>query len=417
MPNQTDVLIIGGGVIGVCSAYYLARQGHSVTLLEKDEICAGSSYGNAGLIVPSHAVPLATPAALSHGLRWLFDPGSPLYIKPRLDPELLRWLWLFRAACNGSQVQRSSAILAELNQRSLQLFDSLAKRENFDFGYCRKGGMYLYTSRPAFEEGIAEATWLRRYGIRTVLFDRAGVCNRVPQATPAVVGGIFYPDDAHLIPDRFVRGLAEVAQQHGVHLQTHTEVLGFETAGRRITAVSTTRGPFHAEQVVLAAGAWTLLLARSLGLHLPIQPAKGYSLTFENGSIDFDIALHLTERKVAVTPMGDQVRLAGTLELAGLDFSINHRRVEAIRQAVPEYLTGMDQLVLKELWRGLRPLTPDTLPIIGRPGRFPNLVIAGGHGMLGVSLGPITGQLVTQIIRGEPPAVPLALLRVNRFAT
>lgn len=416
MSKQEDVLIIGGGVIGVCSAYYLSQQGRPVTLVEKGDICSGSSYGNAGLIVPSHAIPLAGPGVLRQGLRWLLDPESPLYVKPRPDPELARWLWQFRAACGEQQMHQTISVLMSLNQAGITLFEELAAIAGQDFGYERLGGLYLFNTQTGFDAGLEEVELLRGLGITPQVLDAEGVRQMVPNVQPSVVGGTYYPEDAHLIPDRLVHALARLAQDQGACLRTSTEVLGFETAGRRITAVGTTRGTFKPDQVVLAAGAWSPVLARSLGLNLPIQPAKGYSLTFKRPPVCPRVPLHLTERKVAVTPMGDMLRFGGTLELAGLDLSINQRRVAAIQQAAGEYLRGVAELELLEIWRGLRPLTPDTLPIIGRSRRFDNLIIATGHGMLGMSLGPITGKLVAQIAGDETPAVDLTPLRVDRFS-
>jgi D-amino-acid dehydrogenase len=414
MPKE-DTLIIGGGVIGVCAAYYLAEQGRPVILLEKGEVCDGSSYGNAGLIVPSHAVPLAAPGVWTQALTWLLDTESPFYVKPRLNLELIRWLWQFRAACNENQVRRVIPVMIALNLTSDELFRELAGLAGLHFDYEHKGGLYLFNSRHGFEKGVEEARLLRAFGLDVQVLDATGVRQMEPNVLPSVVGGVYYSEDAHLVPDRFVKELARLAENRGVCLRTRTEVLGFETSGRRISTVVTTRGTFRPAQVVLAAGAWSPAVARDLGLRLPIQPAKGYSLTFKRPPTAPRVPLHLTERKVGVTPMGDMLRFGGTLELAGLDLSINQRRVDAIRRAAGEYLAGLEDLELIEIWRGLRPLTPDALPIIGWSEAVENLVVAGGHGMLGVSLGPITGKLVSQIVVGQMPAIDLKPLRPGRF--
>lgn len=416
MNKQEDVLIIGGGVIGVCAAYYLVEQGRSVTLVEKDDICAGSSYGNVGLIAVGHAIPLAAPGALGQGLKWLLDPESPFYIKPRLNPELLRWLWQFRAACNEEQMLRAIPVLLSLGRASFELYEELADNEELDFGFEHKGRLFLFTDRHHFEEGIAEAHLMRDYDVESVVLDTAGVRQMEPSVLPSVVGGIYYPEYAHLAPDRFVRELAGLAERRGACLRTDTEVIGFETLGRRISAVVTTRGTFRPDQVVLAAGAWSAAVTRDLKLGLPIQPAKGYSITVKRPPAAPNMPLSLSERKVAVSPMDETLRFSSTLELGGLDFSINRRRVAATRRGVREYLTGMTNLELIEIWRGLRPVTPDTLPIIGRSSALDNLVVATGHGMLGMTQGPITGKLVSQIVVGERPAIDLTLLRVERFS-
>lgn len=405
-------------MIGVCTAYYLAEQDRPVTLLEKGEICPvdSSSYANAGLVVPSHAVPLAAPGVLSQGLRWLLDPDSPFHIKPRLDLELLRWLWGFRAACAEAAMRRAIPVLLSLGRASAGLFEELAADHRLDCGYARKGWLLLFNSQRGFEGGVEEADLLGEFGVASQVLNEAGVRQMEPNVLPSVVGGVYYPECAHLIPDRFVRELAGLAKRRGASLRTNTEVLGFETSSRRISAVITTRGRFTPEQVVLAAGAWSPILARDLGLRLPIQAAKGYSITVKRPPSGPDMPLYLSERKVAVTPMAERLRFGGTLELAGLDLSINQRRVAAISRAAQEYLPGMTELKRMEIWRGLRPVAPDGLPLIGRSQAFDNLIVAGGHGMLGMTLGPITGKLVAQLVAGEAPAIDLMPLRVERFS-
>ncbi len=415
---KAEVLIIGGGVIGVCAAYYLSAAGHGVTLIEKQgEICPveASSYGNAGLIVPSHSIPLAAPGVLGQGLRWLLDADSPFYIRPRLDPELIRWLWRFRGACAEGPMRRAIPVLADLGRTSSHLLRELVTSEGLDCGYDEKGWLLIYQDRRAFDQAVEEAELLREFGIASEVLDGDGVRRKEPNVLPAVVGGVYFPEDAHLIPHRFVGELARRAASRGVRLQIGTEVLGFETAGRRVSAVVTTRGRFTPEQVVWAAGAWTPILARGLGLRLPIEAAKGYSVTVRRPAIAPGVPLYLGERKVAVTPMGPLVRLGGTLELAGLDLTVSRRRVEAILRAAREYLPGMAELELVELWRGLRPVTPDGLPLIGRSRRVENLIVACGHGMLGVTQGPVTGKLVAEIVAGTMPSVDLGPLRVERF--
>jgi D-amino-acid dehydrogenase len=418
MQRSVDVLIIGGGVIGVCCAYYLMQQGRTVTLLDKQDICAGSSYGNAGLIVPSHAMPLAMPGAIRQALPWLLDASSPFYIKPRLNPELLEWLWRFRSASNQARLQKAIPLLLRLNRASLGLFRELAAISDLDFNFEPRGGLYVYLSQAGFDKGVHEAELLHHYGCEVAILDAAGVRQLAPTLRPAVVGGILYPEDAHLIPDRFVHGMAGLIRRQGAEICPATEVLSCETRGNQVVKVVTTRGDFASKQVVMAAGAWSPQLGHSLGLRLPIQPAKGYSITIPRPAATAEIPLHLAERKVAVTPMGKMLRFAGTLELAGLDLSINRRRVDAIQRAAQEYLElgeGATPATI-EIWRGLRPLTPDTLPIIGRCRHLTNLFVATGHGMMGVSMGPVTGKLVSQLAAGEPPQIDLSLLAVERFA-
>jgi D-amino-acid dehydrogenase len=421
MSNQSSstspphTLIIGSGVIGLCTAYYLTQQGHVVTILDKAELGAGSSYGNAGWVAVGHALPIPQPGVLTQGLKWLLDAGGPFYIKPRLDLDLLRWLWHFQQACTWSQVRRTIPVMLDLNRAGLALFRQLAAEIDGDFGFVDKGLLYLYRDQASFAKGVKEAKLLRPYGTETALLDHAGLRALEPNLSPHARYGIYYRDYAHLQPHNLLRQLAQVVQQHGVTIHYHTEVLGFTTTGRQITSLQTTRGDFRADQIVLAAGAWSPGVVRDLQLSLPIQAAKGYSLTFKRPPHAPTFPCSVPEYKAAITPMGNQLRISSTLELAGLDATINQRRLAAIRQAARDYLIAGEELELLEIWRGFRPLTPDDLPFIGRSPQHHNLVVATGHGMLGVTQGTITGKLVAQLIAEETPLLDLKPFRVNRF--
>jgi D-amino-acid dehydrogenase len=408
------IVIVGGGVVGVCSAYYLARRGLSVTLVEKGDIAAGSSYGNAGLIVPSHSVPLAAPGVLQQGLRWMLDAESPFYIRPRPSRALVRWLLRFRRACTADHVRRSIPLIRDLSRASLGLYRELSALPGLEFGFRQDGVLAVFRTAAGLQHGRREAAVLEGAGIAAKVLDAESARTLEPALRADLAGGVHFPDDAHLTPDRFVRGLARVAEGLGARLLTHTEVLGFARQGRCITKVETTRGDLAADQVILAAGSWSARLAADLGLDLPLEPAKGYSVTCEQPLTGPRMPLLLGESRVAVTPMGDTLRFAGTLELAGLDLAINRRRVAAIRRAVPLYLSE-DRHTVREIWRGLRPCTPDGLPYLGRSARHDNLVVATGHAMIGVSLGPVTGTLVAQLVAGESPTLDLGPLRPERF--
>ena len=415
MDQKTDVLIIGGGIIGVSAAYYLTRQGLNVTVVEKGDICAGSSYGNAGLLCPCHSVPIPAPGVLTQGLKWLLDPESPFYIKPRLDPALLAWLWQFQAHCNGQALHRAIPLLRDLQRASLQLYRELIAQEKIDCHFEPIGGLSLFKTERGLAHSRHEVDEMQGFGLQMTLLDRDAVHNLEPAVHPDIVGGIHYQEDAHLAPALFVNGLAEAARANGATLLTQTGVLGFDTAEQQVIAVRTTQGVLQSKQVILAAGAWSTAVARMVGVKFLMQPAKGYSVTVERPTEGPRLHLHLSEAKVAVTPIGPHLRFAGTLELAGLDHSINERRVKAILRAGAAYLkqTGSDKTV--EIWGGMRPCSPDGLPYIGRPRAIRNLVVATGHAMLGVSMGPITGKLVSQIVSEQQPSLDIEAFDVDRF--
>ena len=415
MTEKSDVLVIGGGVIGVCSAYYLAKRGCAVTLVERGEICSGSSYGNSGLVVPSHSVPLAAPGVLSQGLRWLLDPVSPFYIKPRLDLDLVRWLWWFQQASRMEPMRKGVPVLRDLSQASLELYRELADQGELEFGFRQQGWLQIFRSESLLAKALAEARLLREFGLESTLLDTDRVREMEPNVRPSIIAGIHFPDDAHLIPHRFVHEMADGARRAGAVLRTGTEVLEMKTSRTRVTRVVTNRGDFRPEQVVLAAGSWSPRVARTVGLDVPVQPAKGYSVTVKAPANTPRVPLMLADAKVAATPMGNKLRFGGTLELAGLDLSVNLPRVRAILRAAQAHLVGMEELDLHEIWRGLRPLTPDGLPFIGRTRKLNNLLLATGHATIGISLGPITGKLISEVAAQEAVSQDLSRLEPERF--
>ncbi len=410
------MLVVGGGVVGVCVAYYLARAGRRVCLVERGEVCSGCSHGNAGLLVPSHSVPLAAPGVVAKSLKWMFNPASPFYIKPRLDRELLSWLWRFNRACNRRQVRRAMPLIRDLSMASLRLYDELAA-DGTEFGLEHKGVLMLYKTEAGLREQVADGKAMGEFGIEARELTLSEITELSPNLTVDALGGVYYPQDGHVTPMQLVPEIARRAREMGVEVHTHTEVLAFERSGAMISRVVTTRGDFTPEEVVLTAGSWSGVLARELGLRLPIQGGKGYSITFKRPPEAPSLPIVCGEAKIGVTPMIDALRFAGTLELAGLDLTISRQRVAAVLSGVPMYLPDLkpEEMELVEIWRGLRPCTPAGLPFLGRARHIDNLTVAAGHAMIGVSLGPITGKLVAEVVSGEKPSIDLDLLKVDRY--
>jgi D-amino-acid dehydrogenase len=415
MNQRKEILIIGGGVIGVCIAYYLTAEKYDVTLVEKNQICSGSSHGNAGLISCANPIPMAEPGVIKKGLRWMLDAEGPFYIKPRLDPALLRWVLGFRAACREKPMRRAIDVTLAMRRISKQLTAELSAEDKLSFGWQHKGRMLVYQKNDSLKDGIETLNFLNQYGVSGKILDSEGVRELDPNIQPSVVGGIYYPDYEHVLPERYVNGMARIAEDRGAVLKTDTEVIGFETTAKRISKVVTTRGDYSPDQIVLAAGSWSPVIAKDLGLRVPIQPAKGYSITVKRTPGCSEIPLSLADHKVAVTPMGEQLRFSSNLELVGYDASINRRRIAAARRAVNLYLAGIDELELIQIWSGFRPNTPDTLPIIERNDAYANLILATGHDMLGMTHSLITGKLVSEIVGGKKPSIDLEPFRLGRF--
>lgn len=415
MIKQVDVAVIGGGVIGVCAAYYLREAGRKVTIIEQGSICSGSSYGNGGLLVPSHSMPLAAPGAITQGLKWIFNPESPFYIQPRLNLDLIRWLWKFRAAANEQRMKQSLPIICKLSGESVSLYEDLISKEDLRCNFAHVGTLTLYRSKDGFKGGEEEARLLAQHGISSQSLNSSQIREIEPSAREDIAGGILHQDDAHIKPDEFVHGLASRFQEQGGVIETNTAVTGFDVSGHKVNVVNTARDKYHVKQVILATGAWSANLVHDLGIRLPIQPAKGYSITFERPDEAPHIPIMLGEAKVGVTPMGKFLRLAGTLELSGLNLDISNRRVTAVVQAPQQYLSVNMSSLSSQIWCGMRPLSPDGLPMIGMIDSMKNVIVATGHSMTGMTLGPATGKLVTQIANGDHPIMDPAPFSPMRF--
>jgi len=415
--GKADVLVLGGGMMGVCVAYYLAERGSTVILVEKGTVGHGCSFANAGYVVPGHSMPLATPGIMAQGIKWMLNPESPFFIKPRWDKDLVRWLWQFRGACRTGRMYKSMEYLCELNRASMELYRELAREKASEFYFEQKGLLIVCKTQANMDAAIREVKDKEKLNIEAQVLNQTELKLLEPTIGAEVLGGVHFMQDGHLNSKEFVTGLAESAKKKGAVILEETEVIGWEEGGDKVRKVITTRGDFEAEQIVLATGAWSAGLMKKLGIKLLVQPAKGYSLTYKKPPVSPQIPMLLSETKVAITPLKDELRMGGTLELAGLNLTINRRRVGAIMKAVPQYLEGIDpaNLELVELWRGLRPCSPDGVPIIDRSRRYENLVVACGHAMQGVSLGPITGKLVSQMLLGDKPMINLAPISCERF--
>ena len=420
MNQSKRVVIIGAGVVGLCAAYYCARRGHRVTVLErKPEERDGCSFGNAGMVVPSHFVPLAAPGMVALGLKWMWNPESPFYIKPRLDPELLSWAWKFWRAANPHHVQRSAPLLRDLNFASRACFEELAALTNNDFGLVQRGLVMLCKTPEALDHEATYAAQASKLGVPAEVLDARQVAELDPSVTMDIAGGVYFPKDCHLSPNRLMAGLKQHCEKLGATFRWSTDASRIANHASRIATVTTsTAGEIEADELVISGGSWSPLVARELGLKLPLQAGKGYSLTLTSPRELPQLCSIFTEARLAITPMGATLRFGGTMEIAGLNEDVNSLRVRGIVKSVPRYFpkfTAEDFAGIKPSV-GLRPCSPDGLPFLGRTAKFSNLIIATGHAMMGLSLGPISGKLVSEIVSGEKPSFDLTLLSPDRYA-
>ncbi len=406
---DADVVIIGGGAIGVCCAYELAQRGVGVTLIERgEELAAGASSGNAGLLCPSHSAPIANPASVRNGLRWMLDAESPFYLRPR--PSVAPWLARFVKASTSARAAEGTRIIRELSLASLELHAKLSA-SGLQTGFERRGILNVYETEAAFAlaQGHADGT-----GLTASVLGPVETRELEPAVGERVAGSVYFPDEAHCDPLAFVYAVARAAREAGATIDTAVRVDRLRRSNGGI-ALDTSQGRRRARTVVLAAGAWSTALAAPLGVFLPQEGGKGYHLDLAAAPQDPRIPISFDEAHVIATPLPGRLRLSGTLELAGLDTSISRVRVDAIRRAAARVLAIDRKRAEVDVWAGLRPCTPDGLPVIGRPFGVEPLVLATGHARKGLSLSPITGRLVAELIAGEPPSFDLGPLSPDRF--
>ncbi len=416
MTTKSDVLIIGGGPVGLSCAYYLLKSGRSVTLFDAKEIGKGSGSGNAGHIVPSHIIPLAAPGVVTSALKWMLDPAhSPFGMKVSLDPNYISWLLKFIFACNEANVQRSIKPLNDLGQLSAMNFSQIIAEEKFECHYQEKGFLNLYKNEKEFYAGQREGAFMQKHGIPVSVYDKFKVHEVESAALEDVIGGVHFTGDAHLNPAVFLKLLSDRVRMMGAEMLEHTAVTGFESAGGKVRVVRTSNREFEAEQVILAAGALSPSVAKDLKLNIPIQPARGYSMTMSATTHMPVHALILGERRIAVSPMGKFLRFTGRLEIGNYSMTPDLRWIQRLENSVREYILLDETLDIKETWAGLRPVTPDGMPIIGKSPQHSNLIFATGHAMLGLSLGPGTGQVVAELLNGQEPAIGLSPMQLDRF--
>ena len=413
--RKSDVLVLGGGAIGLACALYLLRAGRSVTVLEQGIAGGATSHGNCGTITPSHAMPLAMPGIIAQALRWMTQADAPLRIAPRVDFSLLAWMTSFARLCNWSDFKRLTAAKAPLLKLSRQVLEQLVRDENLDCEFEAFGTLTVYREHEAFEKSAWLPQALRDVGLPIENLDGAACRAREPVLNDQIVGGYFHPLDAHLRPNRYAAELARAVREQSGEICEGAKISGFRAENARIESVATSAGEFSGRDVVFALGAWSPLLARQLDLRIPIQPGKGYSITYARPQHCPRIPLSLKERAVCVTGWSSGFRLGSTMEFAGYDASLNRTRLDALRRGAAEYLIEPEGPQVLEEWYGWRPMTHDDLPILGRAANVQNLVLATGHGMLGVTMSAATGLLIGELIAGRPSSIDMAAFSPVRF--
>lgn len=411
-----NIAIVGGGIIGLSSAYYLSRNGHQVTIFDDAPMADSCSFGNAGMVVPSHLTPLAAPGMISKGIRWMFDSKSPFYVKPRLNRDLVNWGLKFYSHANPRHVEQSIPALKEISSISKRLYQQLAAENHFDFGYEERGLLMLYQSSEIEREEIEGAKIANAHGVEARILTPGDVQQLEPDVKVTAKGAVYFPGDAHLIPQKLMAGLTAYLTKQGVSF-VRSKVDQFKLEGKNVTGFTAAGKAYLFDEVIIAAGAWSGVICSRLGLKLPMQSGKGYSFTLENVSKNIRIPSLLLEGRVAVTPMGASLRFGGTMEVGGTDRTVNMNRVKGIVETIPKYYPEMSVKLpdVSKVWNGLRPCSPDGMPYIGRARKYNNIIIATGHSMMGVSLGPATGKIVSEIVDETSLSMDILKFDPSRF--
>ena len=414
-PPHDDVLIIGGGAIGLATALALLDAGRGVRILEAGAVGGGASHGNCGTITPSHAPPLAAPGVVAQALRWMFTPDAPLYLKPRVDPALWHWLLRFAVRCNPRDWRQSTqARAALLNDARARLADWVS-RYDLQCEFEEEGLDYVFRDPRKFQQYVDESVVLKTFGIATQVFGGTDYEREEPAMLPGVAGAIRFPGDARLRPDRYVAELARVVRERGGVIEEQCRVDRLEPTSDDVR-LATSQGERKGGDAVIALGAWTPAFARRLGIRAPIQPGKGYSITYSRPARVPRHPMVLKDRSVCVTVWGSGFRLGSTMEFSGHDDTLNATRLAALERGAREFLREPVGAEVHERWCGWRPMTWDDLPLLGRAPGQRKVWIAAGHGMLGISMSTATGQLMADLMTGRPPAFDPSPYRPERFA-
>lgn len=414
---MAHTIIVGGGFIGLCSAYYLQKEGHTVTVIDRGDITDGCSFGNMGYMSPSHFVPLASPGIIAEGFKYMLSSSSPFYIKPRLNMELMQWAWHFYKNSTAAHVKRSAPHLNNILQLSRRLIDNMRTEIGDNFDMETKGCFMMCKQQKTLDHEFHLADDAEKLGLIVQRMNAVEVQALEPDVELNVAGAVLFKDDCHFNPGKLMTALKTYLEKQGVQFQLHSTVSGFEKAGNTVKAVITNNGKFNCDNLVIATGSWIPAVSKMLGIHLLLQPGKGYSYTYDHVEKNIKYPAILVDGRCAITPWGHNLRIGGTMELSGINNKVLVKRMQGIYNAAKDFYPGLqiDFPPADKIWNGLRPVTPDGLAYIGKTSEYNNVVIAGGHAMLGISQGTGTGLLVSQLLENKKTEIDISAFKLNRF--
>lgn len=413
-----DVTIIGGGVIGLSGAYYLNKAGVNVTVIDSGDITNNCSFGNMGYISPSHFTPLASPGIISQGLKWMLSSSSPFYIKPRLNSDLIEWGIKFWKNSNTATVEKNTPHLHNLLQLSRTLINDFRNELGDNFDMETIGCLMMCKQQKTLDHEFHMADEAEMLGLNVSRLLKDEVQQLEPNVEVDVAGAVLFKDDCHFNPGKMMLALKKYLENKGVKFILNSTVTGFEKSGSQITAIITDKEKINCSNVVLAAGSWLPVVAKKLGIKLLLQPGKGYSYTYQNVEKNIKYPAILVDGRCAITPWGNALRIGGTMELSGINNKVLIKRMEGIYNSAKDFYPGLqiDFPPADKIWNGLRPVTPDGLPYIGKHTQYDNLIVAGGHAMLGISMGTGTGKIISELLQRKTTSIDISAFKVERFA-
>ncbi|HVV55671.1 MAG TPA: FAD-dependent oxidoreductase [Mucilaginibacter sp.] len=415
---MSKAIIIGGGVIGLFSAYYLHKTGWEVEIIDQGDLSDNCSYGNAGMITPSHFVPLAAPGMVEQGIRWMFNSKSPFYVRPSLNSELIGWGLKFMKSATKKHVDRSAGALRDISVLSKKLYQEFERDTKLEFGMEDKGILMLFKTPKMVEEEKHLAEQATNLGLDAQYLSAEECARLQPNVELDIAGAVHYHCDAHLYPNKLMKAMVKYLEDTGIKMHRNTRIDQIEHSNGRLTFVSSGDKEFKGDAYVIATGAWSPAVARLTGLNVPLMPGKGYSfMVQQDDSKKMTIPSILCEARVAVTPMNGSIRYGGTMEVGKINDKINMNRVKGIVESIPKYFPNFKPEIPaeKDIWFGFRPVSPDGMPYIGLTKKYSNLAVATGHAMIGLSLGPATGKLICEALNGSPRSVSTNPYAVERF--
>lgn len=413
-----NIIIVGGGVNGLCTAYYLQKRNEfDITVIDSGDISDNCSFGNMGFLSPSHFTPLASPGIISEGLKYMLSSTSPFYIKPRLNLDFLKWAINFYQSSNEKTVEKNSPHLSELLNLSRRLMNEIKDDIGDVFEMEEIGCMMMCHSKKAFEDELKMAEDAKKFRLDIEILNREELQKKESEVELDIYGAVLVKDDAHIHPGKFMVAMKNYLEKNGVKFQLHTTVSDFTKNHAKIREVVTDKGNYQADTIVLSGGSWLPELAKKAGIRLLIQGGKGYSYTYEHVEKNIHYPAILVDGRCAVTPWKRSLRIGGTMEFSGNNNRVLIKRMEGIYNSVKKFYPGLpiDVPPTDKIWTGLRPVSPDGLPYIGKANHFDNVLISGGNAMLGISEGAACGQIISDLIENRSTPIDISAFKLDRF--